>query len=269
LSLLSKTPLTDFILKKKPTYADEGLPSEEGKIGIGKGLPSEEDKLMLMKLLVRKSTRNILFGIADEDFADLLFSFLTFPLGGVLQMLEGFSSLSCIDILYKSMTELSPERCLRSDELKNKLSKPRIFPTLGVRNQILPIKTATFTHKSGFKVFEIIDPKSSLSGGFARVPLTIMVTDDLLVTPVSSFDSVSYLERMKVPLNDIEEIVVDIGVKEVKGVCETSFSIPFPFNISRLHNFYLISIVQGLSILKASLTSTSALTNGLKQYIGE
>ncbi|PNX80980.1 hypothetical protein L195_g036994 [Trifolium pratense] len=42
---------------------------------------------------------------------------------------------------------------------------------------------------------------------------------------------------MKVPLNDVEEMVINIGLKE------------------------------GLSILKASLTSTSALTNGLKHYL--
>ena len=192
-----------------------------------------------MKLLVRKSTRNILFGIAEEDFADFLFSFLTFPLGGVLQILEGFSSLSCIDILYKSRTELSPERCLLSHELKNTLSKPQIFPTYGVRNQILPIKTAVFTYEESGDVLEFVDPKSPVFGGYVTGPTTIVVTDELVVTPMSSFDCVSHLERMKVTLNDIEEIVVSIGVKEVEGACETSFSTIFHFNISRLHNFYL------------------------------
>ncbi|WJX82021.1 hypothetical protein P8452_64835 [Trifolium repens] len=205
---------------------------------FGKSLPSEEGKQMAVKLLVRKSNRKILFAIAEEDFADFLFSFLTFPLGGVLQMLEGSSSLSGIDMLYKSLTELSPEKCLRSLELKNKISKPQIFPGFEVRNQILPIGKAAITYQSSTHFLNFVDPKSSVSGGFAR-PFTIMVTEDLVVTPMSSFDCVSYLERMKVPLNDVEEMVINIGVME------------------------------GLSILKASLTSTSALTNGLKQYIGE
>jgi hypothetical protein len=39
---------------------------------------------------------------------------------------------------------------------------------------------------------------------------------------MSSFDCVSYLERMKVPLNDVEEMAINIGVKEVKEVCEIS-----------------------------------------------
>jgi hypothetical protein len=45
-----------------------------------------------------------------------------------------------------------------------------------------------------------------------------MVTDDLVVTPMSSIDCISYLDRMKVPLNDVEETVVSIGLKEVKEV---------------------------------------------------
>jgi hypothetical protein len=43
-----------------------------------------------------------------------------------------------------------------------------------------------------------------------------MVTDDLDVTPMSSIDGISYLEKMKVPINDVEEIVINIGQKEVK-----------------------------------------------------
>ncbi|KEH23095.1 DUF674 family protein [Medicago truncatula] len=123
-------------------------------------------------------------------------------------MLEGFSSLNCIDILYESMNVLSSERYLRSKDLKDN----------------------TF--------MEFVDPKFPVSGGYVRGPLTTMVTDDLVATPISSIDGVSYLERMNVSLVDLEEIVISIGVKE------------------------------GLSILKASLTSTSSLTNGLNQYIG-
>jgi hypothetical protein len=212
--LLSKTPLTDFILKKKPILCN---PIFKPKITPkGKIIPSERGKQMLMQLLVRKSTKKFLFAIVEEDFADFLFSFLTFPLGGVLQMLNGFSSFSCIHILHKSMTELSPKRCLISQELKNKLCKPQIFPNFEVRNQILPIKTAVLRRKSSGEILKFIDPKPSPSGGYAKGPLTIMVMDDLVMTPMSSFDGVSYLERMKVPLNDVEEIIINIGVKEVR-----------------------------------------------------
>ncbi|CAJ2670653.1 unnamed protein product [Trifolium pratense] len=237
LSLLSKTPLTDFIVRKKQLIRNSNTSFMSENRLFGRSLPSEDGKKMAVKLLVRKSNRKILFAIAEEDFADFLFSFLTFPLGGVLQMLGGSSSLSCIDSLYKCVTELSPEKCLRSLELKNKISKPQIFPGFEVKNQILPIGTSLITYKSSTRRLNFVDPKSSVSGGFTRGPLTVMVTEDLVVTQMSSFDCVSYLERMKVPLNDVEEMVINIGLKE------------------------------GLSILKASLTSTTALTNGLKHYL--
>ncbi|KAL5078594.1 hypothetical protein RYX36_007015 [Vicia faba] len=66
-----------------------------------------------------------------------------------------------------------------------------------------------------------------------------MVTDDLVVMPMSTIPGVSYLEKMKVPFNDVEERTVKIDRKE------------------------------NLSILKASMTTTSALTNDLDLYIIE
>ncbi|RHN46347.1 hypothetical protein MtrunA17_Chr7g0241271 [Medicago truncatula] len=111
LSLLSKTPITDFILKNK-NFLCNSNPKFQSKIRIGKDLPSDSDeakKNMVVILMVRKSNTKVLFATAEEDFADFLFSFLAFPLG-VLQMLEGLSSLSSIDGLYRSMTELSSER---------------------------------------------------------------------------------------------------------------------------------------------------------------
>ncbi|KAK7294629.1 hypothetical protein RJT34_17518 [Clitoria ternatea] len=82
---------------------------------------------------------------------------------------------------------------------------------------------------------EIVDPKSSF-GGFARGPSMYMVTDDLVVSPISSISGVSHFKR--VPFVDLEKRVIKVGLKE------------------------------GLSLLKASLTSTSALTNGLDIFTG-
>ncbi|WJX10781.1 hypothetical protein P8452_01463 [Trifolium repens] len=90
-----------------------------------------------------------------------------------------------------------------------------------------------------------VDPKFSASnssnrGEFVKGPSTYMVTDDLVVTPMSSFNAISYLNSSNVSLSDLEEKVVSIGQKE--GHC----------------------------ILKAWLNSTSssaALTNGLNQFL--
>jgi hypothetical protein len=102
---------------------------------------------MVVKVLRRTSTRKILFATAEEDFADFLFSYLTFPFGTVLQMLEGFSSISCMDNLYTSIKELSPERCFRSQRLKHELAKPYIFPKFELRSKIFPTETFTINYE--------------------------------------------------------------------------------------------------------------------------
>ncbi|PNX85124.1 hypothetical protein L195_g041190 [Trifolium pratense] len=107
------------------------------------------------------------------------------------------------------MTELSPERCLRSQELKNLLTSPLVSN-------------------------KFVDPKSPIYGAYTKDSLTFMVTHDLVVSPMSSINVASYLERMNVSLNDLDEGVLGINLEE------------------------------GLSILKASLTSSSALPKGLK-----
>ncbi|KAL5058096.1 hypothetical protein RYX36_029700 [Vicia faba] len=237
-SLISKTPLTDFIFKKVKLVSNLD-PRNRLEFWIGESElegESYDESNMVVKLLRRKSNEQILFVEAKEDFADFVFSFLTFPLGGVLHMLQGNSFLSCFDNLYKSMTELCSPRCLASYEIKDKLTKPPISMEFKLWNQILPIHG---DYKDSSETFEYVDPKSPISGGFAKGPLTFMVTDDLVMTPMSSSNVVSYLERMNVPLNDLEERVVSIGVKE------------------------------GLRILKAALTTTSALTNGLSHSIME
>jgi len=204
---------------------------------------------MSVKVLQRKSTGEILFVEGGVNFIDFLFSFLTFPLGGVLHMLQGLSSLSCIDNLYKSLSDLSPEMYLMSEGLKEKLTKPHIAAQLELSNQTLPISAATLpvyychsyydslginrTLTTAFKyvgysssygescvLLNLVNPKdsgskSSSCGEYAKGPSIYMVTDDLVVTPTSSFTAISHLNSLNVHLSDVEEKMVSIGVTEV------------------------------------------------------
>ncbi|CAJ2658840.1 unnamed protein product [Trifolium pratense] len=276
LSLVTKTPLTDFVFKKN-LFPLEKRKQFEFRI---REVKSDKARQMSVKIVRRKSTGEILFVEAGEDFIDFVFSFLTFPLGGVSHMLEGFSSLNCIDSLYKSVYKLSPDIYLMSQAVKEKLSNPPIAAQFELSNQILPIcavslpvyyyhsflsnsryrevftttttttttSTTTSTRKcygyssDSYVPLNLVDPKfssskSSSSGEYVKGPSIYMVTDDLVVSPISSFNAISHLNSLNVPLLDVEEKVVRVGPKE------------------------------GLCILKASLTSTSALTNGLNQFI--
>jgi hypothetical protein len=209
LSLVSKTPLSDFILKKEQNVYNLDT---RNRLGVLTGEEKEQSDKMVVKVVKRKSNEQILFVEAEQDFADFIFSFLTFPLGGVLHMLQGFSFLCCIDNLYNTMTELSPDRYFVSQEVKNIPTNPSISRQLELRNQLLPIPNENY--KEINKSFKFVDPKSPITGGFA-IAQTFMVTDDLVVTPMSSIDGISFIERMKAPLNDVEEIVINIGQKEV------------------------------------------------------
>jgi len=245
--MISKSPLTDFIFEKKPRV-DDFNPINESWFERGEE-SSDEGRRIVVRALVRKSNKKIMFTGAEEDFADFLFSFLTLPLGGVLHMLEGNSSLGCIDKLHKSISELSPDRYLRSQRLKEELANPKCATQFTISGQILPIgevslpvyycntffdgvrhtfalststRTPYYDYDKNVRL-EILDGKSSIGDfwigkGFAKGPSTFMVTDDLVVTPMSSISAVSYLNRSQVPLSDLEERVISVGVKEVRHV---------------------------------------------------
>ncbi|XP_073158514.1 uncharacterized protein [Henckelia pumila] len=81
-----------------------------------------------------------------------------------------------------------------------------------------------------------IDPKGK--GSFVKEARTLfVVTDDLVVSTPSSISIISTLNQMKIPISDVEERELGIGMEEAS------------------------------SILQASLTSTYALTNGLKPFL--
>lgn len=252
LSLTSKTPLTDFIFKKKHFHV-EHKNRNQTEFKNAKAT-SDKRRQMSVKVVKQKSTGKILFAEAGVDFIDFVFSFQTFPLGGVLHMLEGNSSLECIDNLYKSVAKLSPDMYFVSPNVKEKLYKPLVAAQFQLSNQILPIAAAslpsyyyhsylvesfyfgavTTSRKRGgyseesFVPLKLVGPKFSASGSSVFI-----VTDDLVVTPMPSFNTISYLNSLNVALLDVEERVVKIGLMEVNSLCNSlSIVIPFAFIIA-------------------------------------
>lgn len=254
-SLVSKSTLTDLFLVKKPLFNQSSFtPSIVENSGTVQ---------IKVKLVMRKSDGKVLFAEGEEDFVDFLFSFLTFPLGGVVHMLGGNSSIGSIDGLYKSIAGLNENKYLIEKEVKNRLVDPGLVPQFKLRKQMFPIHEQDsqyhcyykrkdynqFCITKGFRsyivnveshqVLKLVDLNSSSGSlkGYVKGPAMFMATDDLVVEQMSPISAVSLLNRLKTPLSDVEEKVVAIGIKE------------------------------GLNILKASLTSKSALTNGLSHLL--
>ncbi|XP_058739944.1 uncharacterized protein LOC131612151 isoform X1 [Vicia villosa] len=254
-SLLSKSSLTNLFLRNKPFLEGTSFTTCECDI------PNNSSIQIKLKLFFRKTDGDILFAQGEEDFADFLVSFLTFPLGGVVRMLGGDSSLGCIDSLYRSITELDENKYMMIDDVKSKLVAPCIAPQFKSSKQILQIyeppsslyysdyqfidgirRVTNLTSNLSVYNFltatkmELVDPKSSnkeAQEGYVKGPSLFMATNDLSLEPMSPTSTISLLNQLETPPSNIIEKVVFIGVKE------------------------------GLSILKAALTSTSALTNGL------
>ncbi|KAK7373852.1 hypothetical protein VNO80_07272 [Phaseolus coccineus] len=251
----SRTVLTDLFLEK----LRRDISHESGRITSCylKGNNCDE---IVVKIVLRKSNGKILFVEGKADFADLIFSLLTIPLGGALQLMGGCSYVGSVDGLYKSVVDLD-EHYFTTKEVKNKFVDPLLAPHFKLSN-LLPLSCDNFpnyfcfviSHGLGFETCCLtsmykedelfsgcvssvfVDPLSDPSKngeGYTKGPTTYIATDDLVVTPSSSISVMSLLISMNIPVDDLLEKEVRIGMEE------------------------------GVHILQASLTSTSALTLGL------
>ncbi|KAI3457341.1 hypothetical protein Pfo_014004 [Paulownia fortunei] len=236
-SLLSRTPLSDFVLSERQMDSAT-VKSEPGILlhQIDNEATSNSEK-MILKVIVQKSTNKLLFAQAEKDFIDFLFSLLTIPLAGVECLLGCSTSLKNIDNLYRSITNINGDKYLKTQDTKNILLKPNVYHGYISKNYLLPLSEECVSpsfHRIGWGtalLSSVKFPKGQ--GNYVKGPTIYKVTDDLTVTPFCMASSLCILSGLKIHLSDVKELELHIGLEEA------------------------------LSILKASLTSTSALTSGL------
>ncbi|BBH04696.1 Protein of unknown function D [Prunus dulcis] len=233
-SLVSKMPLTETLLKHEPLpeLSNENVDQEiyvESRM-LGDATNEEEEKISI-KLIVSKSRKMVCYAEAGEEFVNLLFSFLTLPLGFIVKQMQDNSMKGCIDQLYKSVQDLD-EQCLKSNNHKKMLVSPKLLPGFGYKNHPLGIEEAsyrlavdtTLIHSNKqVKSVEFIDPKSHPNKddnalGFLKGPAMFMITDSLNVSPISAILGLSILCELNVPVTDIEVQVAQVGKKEPKAV---------------------------------------------------
>ncbi|PRQ34319.1 hypothetical protein RchiOBHm_Chr5g0067491 [Rosa chinensis] len=219
-SFISKSPLTDVLLQHRP-LANLNKNISNQPICVDYYSARVEDTVndeanITLKLILSKSKKVICYAEAEEDFVNLLFSFLVLPLGFLLKQMRLGTLKGCIDHLYKSVRDLD-QQLLKSRYSKEVLVNPKLPPGFCYQNHPLGIGTATFHIAAA----EIVDPKSP-SGedsdqGFLKGPALFVVTDNLIVSPVSSVLGPSILDKMNVPITDIEVQTVLVGKEEVSS----------------------------------------------------
>ncbi|XP_008384874.2 uncharacterized protein LOC126589118 [Malus sylvestris] len=240
-SLVSETPLTETLLKDKtiPNMIDENLDQDlciEYREVEGKR--NEEEEKISIKLIVSKSKKKVYYAEVGEDFVNLLFSFLTLPLGFVIKQMQHNSLKGCIDQLYKSVEDLD-EQYLKSNLHKKKLVSPKLLPGFGYKNHLLGIEEASYKWtdsvepKSHCKedCIDFVDPKShhkkdDKDCGFLKGPAMFMVTDSLNVSPISAIVGMSILCELNVPVTDVEVRVAHVGKEEAIRLLVASFVCP-------------------------------------------
>ncbi|KAL5990129.1 hypothetical protein ACLOJK_011026 [Asimina triloba] len=252
-SLVSNTPLTDVFL---PELGDsEHVANVNPSFQDATTEIKDNSKKMRVKLMLSKSKNKVLFAEVNADFVDLLFSFLTFPLGSIVKLLGLGSSIGCLDNLYKSVDDLSQEdSCMVSEESSTTLLEPKLALHWQCESQILPVmeegpkgidirsfyctccqrniyQCSHFPYSlSGSKIVNWINPKisggtSECGGGFVKGPKTaFMVTDGLDVKPMSLISGISILENFDVPLSDLQERDVSVGEEEALSLLRASLS---------------------------------------------
>lgn len=247
-SLVSKAPLTEALLKQNPVpeMGDEDF--DQGSCIKFKMEDPTSNKVgkIDIKLIVSRSKKMVCYAEASEDFVDLLFSFLTVPLGYIVKKMHGNTSKgSCLNHLYSSIQELDAGQFLKSNEHKAMLVSPKLAPGFSYTNHPLAIEEHEHPPyylvqaESFYQSFRLIsdesllppenmgrvsrltvmDPKSSCKKatreGFMSGPAMFTVTDDLIITPISPISGLSLLKKLKVPFSDIKECVVNVGREEV------------------------------------------------------
>ncbi|MCD7467051.1 hypothetical protein HAX54_004244 [Datura stramonium] len=240
-SLLSTTPLTNVVLSSKENWVKDTSKFKDGPTAKSnkKAMPQNSNS-MSMKLIVSKSKKKVLYAEAGVELVDLLFSFLAFPLGAVVKLLGCNSKLDCIDNLYKGADDLSSRNYIKSEECKNRLLSPKLYPHFGYNSHILQLEEewpkcvvdgGEFpffqSEKEDRNIAIILDPKSStgetVNGeGYLKGPATFMIMDNLLVSPFSPTSSITLLNQLKVPTSDLEERTVIVGKDEALNLLKAS-----------------------------------------------
>ncbi|ONK72302.1 uncharacterized protein A4U43_C04F17920 [Asparagus officinalis] len=165
--LLSKMPFTDVFLQKKESV---NIHKEENDIVETAQTKSEvnneaiQSRRIRVKVVEDKVTEEAVYAVAGNDFVDVLLSFLTFPLGSIVKLLNRQSSVVCVDNLYNSVELLaatgdcqSSVVCvdnlynsvellaatgdyIKSEECKDMLLSPKFYPHFNCDNQILKVE---------------------------------------------------------------------------------------------------------------------------------
>lgn len=218
-------------------------------------MTTTSDTKLSMKLLIDTNDGKVLFAEAEQECVDLLFHILSLPAGTVIHLLKEKRMCGSLSNLYESVQNLK-DTYIQSNQCKDILLKPKSSVAISSVAFLLlndvPTTDKTFYGCSNpnyyhntvsdnptalctkcryimSKKLDYVDPPVAsgavaATGGFVKDMVTYMVTDDLVVKPISTISFIALVNKFNVrDLGELEEQVVSIGMEEALELLKASF----------------------------------------------
>ncbi|XP_047940832.1 uncharacterized protein LOC125188129 [Salvia hispanica] len=225
-SLTSTTPLTDVILKRTSAKRQPEISF------TGNWKVDAHSRKIPLKLCVQKSTNKCLFAQATDEFVELLFSFLTVPLGGVEYLLGGKIGIKNIDNLYSSISTGIHDEYFTSSDVKNRLINPKLPHGYIVINHFLPLSEEgplklylKFEDDDDGEFFSLFKASKK---NYVKKQTICFITDDLKMS-TSVATGISIINRLGIPMEDVKEMEFDIGLHEALCILKASLTSKMTF----------------------------------------
>ncbi|KAL6563642.1 hypothetical protein OROGR_002601 [Orobanche gracilis] len=207
-----------------------------------------EPTVITLKLLINTQAKRVLFAEAGKDFVDFLFRLLSLPAGTVISLLRKQEMVGSLPDLYQSLENLN-DSYIQPNQSKDTLLRP-VIPVSGFADLLAlddapnrkyyrctcnqhgtcvsdnPNANCPSCKKKMTTVVNYVPPPAGQHGsesGFVKGVITYMVTDNLVVTPLSTISSITLLKKFYVKdVNLLEEKVVKFGMDEALKLLSAS-----------------------------------------------
>ncbi|RCV35196.1 hypothetical protein SETIT_7G221100v2, partial [Setaria italica] len=168
--------------------------------------------------------KKVVFAESGKEFVDVLLSFLTLPLGTIVQLLGKESSLGCFDELYKSVESLDASH-FQTKACKNILLRPlsaagNLYKDLVVRIDDTNHRNVWFQMCRAGSILLLRWTKSDGGakddGAFVRGGMSYATADNLQVVPADTGNLLFLLRDMGIEdVTLLEEKTLELGLEEV------------------------------------------------------
>ncbi|GJS13402.1 hypothetical protein Tco_0407874 [Tanacetum coccineum] len=229
-SFRSRTPLSEtFLNQSNEKSSNEFLDMNYGLVRVNSTLKLydlwKKRTDIRLKIIFDKVNNIALYAVVNEDFVNLLSTFLTVPLGYVFNQFTCSSFNGCLANLNKSILE-TDINLFTCNKKRDALVNPKLAPGLAYNTYLVGIQEATILSEYT-PLFLTLSAKKRLTKytsdkgdrnrpakvfeGFIRGPATFLVMDNLEVKPFSPISVKLLVDKLMVPLSDLveQEVILD------------------------------------------------------------